>query len=291
MPDAPQGAPLDGRALARDAIAYNARRFASLARGAADAVGAGARRALRDRGGLLADAGETLRAAGRVNAPMPEPLSPIMTERHGWWRFDRLAVPVEGLRRAAKSVDGTINDAFVAAVTGALGRYHDRHGAPVGELRVTMPISTRTATDAIGGNHQGAGRFSLPVGVDDAAARMTDVHTRVGVARSDTRWPLSNLAGVINVLGPGAAGAMLRNVDFVVSNVPGIDVPVFLAGAEAEAIYGFGPPLGSAVNVTLLSYRGTAFIGVTADAAAVPDRDVFVECLAEGLDDVLALGR
>jgi hypothetical protein len=41
--------------------------------------------------------------------------------------------------------------------------------------------------------------------------------------------------------------------------------------------------------VVLFSYDGTAHIGVNSDLAAIPDPEVFAECLEEGLDEVLAL--
>ena len=40
------------------------------------------------------------------------------------------------------------------------------------------------------------------------------------------------------------------------------------------ALFGFGPGMGTAANITLVSYRDTAFIGFTVDAAAVPDVDL-----------------
>jgi hypothetical protein len=40
-----------------------------------------------------------------------------------------------------------------------------------------------------------------------------------------------------------------------------------------------------------MSYRDTCNIGVTTDAGAVPDPDVFVRCLTEGFEEVLALAR
>ena len=43
------------------------------------------------------------------------------------------------------------------------------------------------------------------------------------------------------------------------------------------------------VNVTLLSYDGTCGVGVTLDTAAIPDTEVFMACLAEGFEEVLAL--
>jgi hypothetical protein len=53
--------------------------------------------------------------------------------------------------------------------------------------------------------------------------------------------------------------------------------------------YVFGPTTGSAVNVTLLSYRGTCCVGFTVDAGAVPDGDVLMECFRQGFEEVLEL--
>jgi hypothetical protein len=54
-------------------------------------------------------------------------------------------------------------------------------------------------------------------------------------------------------------------------------------------MFGFGPLSGSAANITLFSYDGQIQIGINTDRAAVPDPDVFVRCLAEGIDEVMSL--
>ena len=73
------------------------------------------------------------------------------------------------------------------------------------------------------------------------------------------------------------------------SNVPGPPFPVFASGAHVERMFGFGPLSGSAANITLFSYDGQIQIGINTDRAAVPDPDVFVRCLAEGIDEVMSL--
>jgi diacylglycerol O-acyltransferase len=73
--------------------------------------------------------------------------------------------------------------------------------------------------------------------------------------------------------------------------VPGVPVPVYLGGAAVTEQYAFGPTIGSAVNVTLLSYVDTCAFGVDVDTAAIPDPEVFHACLVEGFDEVLALGN
>lgn len=58
-----------------------------------------------------------------------------------------------------------------------------------------------------------------------------------------------------------------------------------------RSYHAFGPTIGASVNVTLLSYHDTCFLGVTVDTAAAPDADVLVRCLREGMDEVVAVGR
>ena len=50
-----------------------------------------------------------------------------------------------------------------------------------------------------------------------------------------------------------------------------------------------GPTIGSAVNVTLLTYVDTCALGIDIDTGAVPDVPLFLECLRAGFDEVLAL--
>jgi hypothetical protein len=63
---------------------------------------------------------------------------------------------------------------------------------------------------------------------------------------------------------------------------------VYVSGAKLEAVYGFGPLAGAAVNITLFSQSGTAYLGINSDPAAVPDPVVFASCIADGFAEVLA---
>jgi diacylglycerol O-acyltransferase len=54
--------------------------------------------------------------------------------------------------------------------------------------------------------------------------------------------------------------------------------------------YGLGPTIGSAVNVTLLTYVDVCTLGIGVDTNATPDHDVFMDSLVAGFDEVLALG-
>lgn len=237
------------------------------------------------------DAIEMMRSVGRTVAPVSNTLSPLMTGRSLGRRLAMLEIGLDDLKRASAVGGGSVNDGFMAAVTGGFRRYHEHHGQPVDQLRVTLPISVRTPSDPAAGNRITLARFTVPVALADPMARIKAIGERCRAARDERSVPRSNtIAGVLNLLPPSAVGSMLKHVDFLASNVPGISFPVYLAGARMTGYVPFGPTIGAAVNVTLLSYDGTCEIGVTVDTAAVPDIEMFMACLAKGFDEVLALG-
>ncbi|MDP7702018.1 wax ester/triacylglycerol synthase domain-containing protein [Mycobacterium sp. TY815] len=226
----------------------------------------------------------------RTVRPLNRTGSPLTTERSLIRRLSVHEVSRPKLREAAHRCGGALNDAFVAGVAGGLRRYHEKHGVAVGDLHLTMPISLRTKGDDMGGNKITLMRFDVPVGEPDPAKRIEEIHRRVGAVRNEKSLPHTQLiAGVLNLMPRWYIGSVLRHVDFLTSDVPGIPVPVFLGGAAVRGQYAFGPTIGSSVNVTLLTYVDTCALGINVDTAAIPDEDVFHEALVAGFDEVLAL--
>ena len=238
----------------------------------------------------LSEVVETGRSIARTVAPVRDTLSPIMKERSLGRHLEMLEVRLEDLARAATVAGGSINDAFMAGATGGFRRYHDRHEFPVEKLRVTMPISIRRPDDPSGGNRITLMRFAVPISDPDPAARIREIGRLCRGARSERSLPLTNaIAGPLNLMPPGVIGSMLKHVDFLASDVPGLEIPVYLAGARVERYSAFGPTTGSSVNLTLVSYDEACCVGITIDTAAVPDPDVLVECFREGFEEVLHL--
>jgi WS/DGAT/MGAT family acyltransferase len=251
---------------------------------------AGLWRVAGDPVGAALGAARTAASIARFVAPVTRTLSPVMTGRRLVWRYAALDVPFEDLHSAAHAVSGTLNDAFVAAVTGGLRRYHETHEARIEQVRMTMPVSVRREDDPAGGNRITLLRFPVPVDEPDPVARMIAIDRLTAGLRREPAIAYSEvIAGVLNLLPAAITGSMLKHVDVLASNVPGFPVPVYVAGARVEGFYACGPTIGSSANITLMSYAGTCCVGVTLDAGAVPDPDVFVDCLREGFDEVLAL--
>ena len=239
-----------------------------------------------------ASAGEMTASVYRTMRPVRETGSPLMTERTLMRRLGVHEVPLAKLKEAGHRGGGALNDAFVAGIAGGLRRYHEKHGVTIGDLHLTMPISVRTEGDAEGGNHITLARFDVPVGVADPAARISETRERTNQVRNERSTPyIQIIAGAMNLMPRSYIGSVLRRVDFLASDVPGVPVPVYLAGAKVKVQYAFGPTIGSAVNVTLLTYVDTCALGIDVDTGAIPDFEAFYACLVEGFDEVLALAE
>jgi hypothetical protein len=182
----------------------------------------------------------------------------------------------------------------VAAVAGGLRRYHEVHGEPADELRMTMPVSLRETGDPLGGNRISPLRMRMPIAEHDPRRRIELVGEVSRTWRAEPAVAATPaIAGVLNRLPTSVMtavfGGMLKHVDFLTSNVPGVPGTVSLVGATVEHWYALGPTEGAALNVTLLSYGAVCGVGLTIDPAAVPDPDVMAEAIRQGFEEVLAL--
>lgn len=241
--------------------------------------------------GIWGDAATNVRSTLRFVKPIVKTGSPIMTERHLSWRYNILDVALADLKAAAAVVSGTVNDAFLAGIAGGLAHYHEHHRSEVEEVRVTMPISLREEGDEAGGNRISLVRVTIPVGEHEPDARMKLIGQNTDQWLSEPALPHSEtIAGVLNLLPAAVVGGMLKHVDLVASNVPGFPFDIYLAGALMTGFWVFGPTIGSAANITLMSYNGRCYIGVNSDGGAIPDPDRFIACLKQGFDEVIALG-
>jgi len=226
----------------------------------------------------------------RTVRPITRTGSRLATDRGLIRRLGVYEVPMPLLREAAHRCGGALNDAFVAGVAGGLRLYHEKHGVAVGDLHLTMPISLRTAADDMGGNRITLMRFDVPVGEVDPATRIKAIHERTGAVRDERSLPYTQLiAGALNLMPRWYIGSVLRHVDFLASDVPGVTVPVFLGGASVRAQYAFGPTIGASVNVTLLTYVDTCALGINVDTAAIPDYDVFYDAIVASFDELLSI--
>lgn len=230
----------------------------------------------------------------RVMKPPAAPASPLLAGRSRTWRLAALDLDFPSLRAAAKAADGSINDAYLAALLSGYRRYHEKLGHPVDVIPIGMPISLRSAEDAVGGNEIASARFAGPVGVEDPRERIALIKEMVRAARSEPAMNNINVvAPMLARLPPAAAARILRAAtsanDLQASNVAGAREPVELAGVSVESLHCFAPLPGCPAMIALSTQGGAAGVAINFDPASFTEPELFVQCLAEGFDEVLAL--
>ncbi|WP_068155969.1 wax ester/triacylglycerol synthase domain-containing protein [Rhodococcus phenolicus] len=213
-----------------------------------------------------------------LTAPFRRLVSSGEPERSDDRRLLVVDVPIVELREAAARARSTLDSAFLAAILLGLADYRFRRGTDVDELSLAMPL----ADTENGGTGISLSRADLPVPADDPGLLMRLLDEYAGPATEPGR----HLAPPPNLL-PAVVDDPLDHDDVFACTVPGSHVPLYVAGAKIEKYYGFGPTLGSAFNVTLMSYLDNCCLGFTVDTDAVRDPAMFDDCIRAGLRAVL----
>ncbi len=222
----------------------------------------------------------TVTSIGRVASVPDGPMSPVMIGRGTTYRFAAFDLPFAGIRTASKELGLNVNDAFTASIAMGMDAYHRRHGVVVEQLRVNVPISLRgDAGDRTGqaSNAVSIARFPIPIAGLTAAEHMESAHELVAHWKQEPAIRLADPLAEVSWLVPVPMLAQAAQAsDVTTSNVPGPPIPLFLAGVRMVAAYPLVATIGAAVNITMVTYDGQAYIGVSADDRAVSDLDELV---------------
>ncbi len=190
----------------------------------------------------------------------------------------------------------TVNDVVLTAVAGALGRFLAGRGSEVhalSSLRACVPVSLRSGdTAGAAGNTFTIVTAPLPIGIDDAVQRLTQVHRAMADLKAGRQADGARVLTTLeNALPPALLahasrlGFSSRTYNLLVTNLPGPQVPVFLLGRELVELapLAFLAPEHT-LAVAVLSYQGQMTYGLLGDADALPD----LADLARHLEDSLA---
>lgn len=220
--------------------------------------------------------------------------SPLLRRRSLTTRTEALDIRLSDLHKAAKAGGGSINDAYLAALCGALGRYHRALGVPISTLPMAVPVNLRADADPAGGNRFAGVNLAAPIGTADPVARMKKIRAQMTQRRDEPAMDMiGSIAPVLSVLPTPVLQAVTDSViasDVQASNVPLYQGETYIAGAKILRHYGLGPLPGVAMMVVLVSRSGVCTITARYDRAAVRHEALFAQCLLEGFDEILALG-
>lgn len=286
-PDLPDTPPLGQLERMEDAVRWDIeRRRSTLGRGASLAA------ASRQPIASAARAAETAGSLARMAQLPTAPLSPLLTGRADRRTFATTSLSLSRAKAAGRVAGTPLNAVFLAGIAEGLLRYHRHHGHEASQVRIGMPISTRT--DDSEDNAFVGTRFVLPLVYDDPVERLRTIHRLVDMHRTEPALQVlpAAAAQITRLPAPAAAQVlrrMLRGTDVQASNVPGSPLPMWLMGHRLLRQYPFGPTTTSALNITLLSYEDQLHLGIAMNAGAISDPDVLCDCLDAGFADVLDL--
>jgi WS/DGAT/MGAT family acyltransferase len=230
---------------------------------------------------LVTETAEELRRVGSALATVGTPAPrtslnrPIGPQRSvAFARLPRHAAKELGRRHGA-----TVNDVVLTTASLALGHYLRRSGESHPWLRVLVPVNTRQADDACGGNCVSAVFVELPIGERDPRAvleevtRQTREQKRAAHATALQRLLHASRLAPAPVRGAAAwIATRPQTFNAVVSNLPGPPSPLYLLGRRMVAAYP-AVPLSQAqgLSIGVLSYCASLHIGLYADPQLVPE--------------------
>ncbi|HEX4902697.1 MAG TPA: wax ester/triacylglycerol synthase domain-containing protein [Acidimicrobiales bacterium] len=276
---------------AREVIGHNVRRVGGLAQRVARSVVLDPLGTARGLGLAARELDRSLRPSHDQGTSVGSPLWQPRTLKR--W-FGTLRVPLDDVKRAGKSLGGTVNDVFVAGALAGATAYHVERGVTLDRMRVAMPVSTRRG-GTVGGNS-----FAITTTDVDALADPVEalgaVHDALAATKEGGSVDLvGQLAMVVNLLPTSVLTSFAKDaaatVDFTVSNVRGAPIELYIAGARCEGLFPLGPISGTAFNLTTMSYAGNLDMGLVVDAGAVEDPRGLRDHLVAAYDELLAATR
>ena len=234
-----------------------------------------------------------LQSTLRLLSPVSSALSTLMVGRSSNRHTHVFDLELERMHAAAQKHGCTINHLLFAGVIEGITQYHSRADHKLDALRVLMPVSFRANNDATSGNQWGPVRFTAPTNIEDPIERLRAMRTIL--ARSGQEPALEfgqSLAGAVqllpSVLSSNIVSGMMRGVDVVITNIPGLQEDRFLGGARVDRVYAFAPTAGAALNVALVSHHGRACVGVLSDRAAIADPQGLQQLIIASVNDVIS---
>jgi WS/DGAT/MGAT family acyltransferase len=207
------------------------------------------------------------------------------------------SLSLDRIRQVCAATDSTINEVVLAVCDMALQRYLDENEThPEQPLTLQMPVSlAKRVGDGKGGGNQVALAW-LKLGTErDPLARLAEVRASCHEVKENFVDALSPeaittftilMATVAQTLDSARIDEMLPpGANALISNVPGPQKTLYLGDARMLAFYPISTILpGIALNITVLSYDGVLFFGITSCRDALPGMEESASFIYDAFD-------
>jgi WS/DGAT/MGAT family acyltransferase len=233
------------------------------------------------------------RAEARANSSRllklapPTPFNVSITNQRA---FAGLTLPLAEAKQLGKAHGASINDVVLWLCATALRDYlKESRELPTKSLVAGVPVSLRAEGDDSMNNQVTMSLVDLATHLPDARERLQAIQTATASLKNQmgtfsalipTDFPSLGapwlLSGLVSLYGRSGLADRIRISNVAISNVPGVQVPLYLAGAKMLDYYPVSIVIhGVALNVTVQSYMGQLCFGLISCRRAVPDvRDI-----------------
>jgi WS/DGAT/MGAT family acyltransferase len=194
-------------------------------------------------------------------------------------------LPLSDVKAVGHALRASVNDVLLSCVAGALRRYLVGKGDSVEGVtfRALIPVNLRPVEDAYKlGNQFGLVFCELPIAIANPVERLYAVRANMAALRGSYQPVLA--LGILAAMGAGPRilqetllSVLARNATAVMTNVPGPQQPLYLAGCRIDSLMFWVPQSGDiGIGVSILSFDGHVRFGLVADANLCPDPEAVI---------------
>jgi len=232
-----------------------------------------------------------------------------------------LRVSFGDLRAIRSALGGTVNDVVLTILSEGAARYLKHHDVATNglPLRIGCPVNVRREsetrsmgnrvsmmfpelaatpmdpieryrsvvheTERIKAAREPQGMDLLTATADSVSPGLQDLNSRMTNMALEAATRLSEFSGGMARMLAGPP----MGVNFIATNVPGAQVPMYLAGRKMLDFIGLVPLAGTfGYGVAIMSYNQSLFFGTVAEPRLMPDVEFMKSCIADAFEELKA---
>jgi diacylglycerol O-acyltransferase len=245
--------------------------------------------------------GSEIKKISALKLAPPTPFNESITNQR---TFAAVSLPLAEVKAIGKPHGASVNDMVLWLCSTALREFlRDAHQLPAKSLVAGVPISLRNEGDSSSNNQVSGTVVDLATQLDDPLERLAAIMAGTKAMKVQmgnfgslipTDFPSFGspwlISGLASLYGRSRLASRMRMANVTISNVPGPQVPLYLAGAKITGIYPLSIVVhGVALNITVQSYMGQLCFGLIACRRAVPDMAELAHQMQRAMRAALAL--